>query len=118
MINKVTTSTGLILLGVSSFAYSSTYSSDIDNGLFQDPIVYQLAHYPLESEKSNVDMYVDSQYRMDENLANKYNLADYGFFHAVQNFAEEQVVLDDDFKSALDELFTSKIGAQPTKKRF
>ena len=69
-------------------------------------------------KKSNIDIYVELNYRMDDNLANKYSVSEYGFMNVVQKFAQNQIELDEEFSSALDELFTSKINSKPTKKRF
>lgn len=121
MLNKSTTSTGtILLLGLSSFVNVS--SSDIihESCISQSYDLYaiELEYNAPEMIKTRVDTYVDFQYRMNENLANKYSIAEYGFMSVVQKFAQEQSKLDSDFTQALDELFTSKLNAKPTKKRF
>jgi hypothetical protein len=119
MLNKTTTSTGLILLGFSSFASANSASLTEDfNNSHQDLYAVEIMYNAPESIKSRIDSYVDFNYKMDENVANKYSLIDYGFMNAVQKFAEEQIELDSDFSSALEELFLSKINSNPSKKRF
>ncbi len=119
MVNKTTTSTGLILIGLSSFAnITSTsignYNMNIDERMYEIESGYNAPAI----KKSRVDSYVDFNYRMDDNLANKYSLVDYGFMNSMQKFAKEQIELDEDFSKALDDLFLSKVNALPSKKRF
>ena len=119
MLNKTTTSTGLILLGFSSVAnaYSTSLTEDFNNS-HQDLYAVEIMYNAPESIKSRIDSYVEFTYKMDENVANKYSLIDYGFMNVVQKFAEEQIELDSDFSSALEELFLSKVNSKPSKKRF
>jgi hypothetical protein len=118
MLNKASTSTGLILLGLSSLANVS--SSNIDDFCSSPPEMYSLEfkYNAPKTTKTNVDMYVESNYKMDENLANKYSVSEYAFMNVVQKFAENQIELDEDFNISLDELFISKINSKPIKKRF
>lgn len=120
MINRTTTSTGLILLGLSTLA-NATSSSSIDNYNIissEETYAIELEHNAPALEKTRIDDYVEFNYKMDYNLANKYSLVDYGFMNSVQKFAKEQIELDKDFSQALDELFLSKVNLKPSKKRF
>jgi hypothetical protein len=119
MLIKATTSTSIILLGLSSFASES--SSNFENQLINSShnlYAIELEYNAPEAINSRVDKYVDLFYRMDENLANKYSKSEYGFMSVVQKYSQEQIDLEEDFANALNELFISKIKAKPTKKRF
>jgi hypothetical protein len=120
MVNKTTTSTGLILIGLSSFANVASTSSLGNYDINVAEKIYEIeSEYNAPAiEKSRVDSYVDFYYKMDDNLANKYSLVDYGFMNSMQKFAKEQIELDEDFSKALDDLFLSKVNAKPSKKRF
>jgi hypothetical protein len=120
MLNKITTSTGLLMIGLTSLSSaSSTQTIDelhlIHSNLYAKELNYNC---PESVETPRIDSYVDSAYKMDYNLSNKYNLVDDAFMNIVQKFSMEQVELDQEFSQALDELFLSKVNAKPTKKRF
>lgn len=119
MLNKTTTSTGLLILGLSSLASASSTHNLDDLNLYEE-ILYamEVEYNSPESVKTRVDSYVDSTYKMDNNLSNKYSLVDYAFMNTAHKFAEEQVDLDEDFSKALDELFLSKVNLKPSRKRF
>ena len=121
MYKKQTTATGLIFFfGFSAFANVS--SSDINdekhNILRKDLYAIEAEHISLELKKTRVDDYVNLHYNMEDNFANKYSSAEYGFLNVVQKFSDEQIPLDQDFAEALEELFISKMKAKPSKKRF
>lgn len=119
MLNKATTSTGLILIGLTSLGSASSTPTFDEFNLAPDNLyAMEIGCNSPESVKTRVDSYVDFTYKMDDNLSNKYSLVDYGFMNSVQKFAKEQVELDHEFSQALDELFQSKINSEPTKKRF
>jgi len=119
MLNKATTSTGLILIGLSSLGNTSSTLTFSDFNLASVNLyTMEIGYNSPESFKSRVDDYVNSTYKMDDNLSNKYSLVDYGFMNSVQKFAKEQVELDQEFSEALNELFLSKIDSKPAKKRF
>jgi len=119
MLNKATTSTGLLIIGLSSLASASSTPTLDELNLTRDNLyAMELEYNSPESVKTRVDGYVNFAYKMDDNLSNKYSLVDYGFMNSVQKFAKEQVELDQEFSQALDELFLSKVNTKPTKKRF
>ena len=120
MLNKATTSTGMLFIGLSTLAgvASSTLTIDDLNLTSESLYAIELEYNSPESVKTRVDSYVELTYKMDDNLSNKYSLVDYGFMNSVQKFAKEQVELDQDFSQALDELFQSKVNSKPSKKRF
>ena len=119
MLDKTTTSTGLILLGLSSLAnISSSNISDFSNDPSQKLYAVEFEYNAPKLTKTSVDIYVEFNYKMDENLANKYLVSEYGFLNVVQKFSQDQIELDEDFNIALDELFASKINSKPTKNRF
>ncbi len=119
MRNKATTSTGLLFIGLSTFASASSTTTLDDLNLKPDNLyAMEQSYNSTESIKTRVDSYVDDAYKMDDSLSNKYTLVDYGFMNSVQNFAKEQIELDEDFSQALDELFLSKVNTKPSKKRF
>lgn len=119
MLNKTTTSTGILFIGFSSFAgASSTQTLDNFDLTSENLYAVELGYNSPESVKTRVDSYVDLTYKMDDNLSNKYTLVDYGFMNSVQKFSIEQIELDSEFSQALDELFLAKVGSKPSKKRF
>jgi hypothetical protein len=119
MLDKATTSTGLILLGLSSLANgSSSNTNDFHNHSSRKLYAVGFEYNTPKFKKTTIDIYVESNYRMYDNLANKYTLPDYGFMHVVQKLSQNQVDLDEEFNLALDALFASKINSKPTKKRF
>lgn len=119
MLNKTTTSTGMLFIGLSSLAgVSSTPVLDDLNISPESLNAIELEYNYSEPEKTRIEMYVASTYKMEENLANKYTLVEYGFMNSVQKFAKEQVELDKEFSQALDELFLSKVNSKPSKNRF
>lgn len=119
MLNKATTSTGMLFIGLSSLAgVSSTPTLDEFNLTSDSLYAIELEYNSPESVKTRVDNYVDLTYKMDDNLSNKYSLVDYGFLNSAQKLSKEQIELDPDFSQALDELFLSKVNSNPSKKRF
>ncbi len=116
---KQTTSTGIFLLGLTSFA-SASFSEDtrLLTHTSQELYAIEMRYNAPESITTRVDEYVNFQYRMDKSLSNKYLTAEYGFNSIVQKFAEDQITLEQPFVSALDELFRLKINTKPSKKRF
>lgn len=119
MLNKATTSTGMLFIGLSTIAGASSTPTLDDLNLTPESLYAMEKEYNSpESVKTRVDSYVDFTYKMDDNLSNKYSLVDYGFMNSVQKFAKEQVELDQEFAQALDELFKSKVNSKPSKKRF
>lgn len=120
MLNKASTSTGMIFISLSTLSgASSTHTLDDLALTIGSLYAKELQYNSPESVKTRrIDNYVESAYKMENNLSNKYSLVDYGFMNSVQKFAEEQVELDQEFSHALDELFKSKINSKPSKKRF
>lgn len=120
MLNKTTTSTGLLIVGLSTLAgVSSTQNMDDLDLTDENLYAIEIEHNSPEAVKTTrVDSYVNYNYKMDDNLSNKYSLIDYGFMNSVQKFANEQVELEKEFSQTLDELFLSKINSKPSKKRF
>jgi hypothetical protein len=119
MLNKATTSTGMLLIGLSTLAGASSTPTLEELNLTPESLyAIELKHNSPESVKTRVDSYVDLAYKMDDNLSNKYSFVDYGFVNSVQKFAKVQVELDPEFSQALDELFQSKVNSKPSKKRF
>ncbi len=118
MLNKSTTSSGLIFLGISSFMNVSSSLDDRINKFSFDLTSIEAKYNPQKLTKSISDNYVESNYKMVENLSNKYQDIDFAFLNIVQEFAINQFELDEDFNSALDILFNSKINSIPTKNRF
>lgn len=117
MLNKTTTSTGLIFFGISTIL-NVTSSLDENYKLPFDLISIEAKYNVQKLEKSKFDEYIESSYKLVENLSNKYQDIDFAFLNIVQEFAINQFELDEDFNSALDILFNSKINSIPTKNRF
>lgn len=119
MLIEETTSAGQLIGGIASDSITSSTNAFIDVDYSPDILQAMMIEYNSpEAINTRVDDYINSNYNEDGSLSKKYSSIEYGFMNSVQNFAIEQINLDEDFSQILDELFISKINAKPTKKRF
>jgi hypothetical protein len=120
LINTSTTgSNPLFFLGVglSSILPSSTSAEPIHSELSSDDLSAIECRFnpPM---KFSTDEYIETTYKAEFKELPIYESIDFAFMGLTQKFASEQVVLNDDFTEALDELFESKINNKPKKTRF
>jgi len=117
MLKKATTSTGLVILGLSSIANGSI-SNGYNGYNAEDINPIEFVHLGLSNVKTNIDNYVDTQYIYRKNISDRYSSLEYSFMHIAENFSQGQVDLDYDFSQSLKKLFESKLHSKPSKKRF
>ena len=118
--NKLTTSS--ILIGLSlTIPYSSQISSDsFDFELDDSWLQMKEAEYnnPDKLNSKSIENYFKEVYREVSEEEDNNIIQDTKFFGAVQEFANQQIELDDDFNEALNELIAESINNKPRKKRF
>ena len=118
--NKLTTSS--ILIGLSlTIPYSSQISSDsFDFELDDSWLQMKEAEYnnPDKLNAKSIENYFKEVYREVSEEEDNNIIQDTKFFGAVQEFANQQIELDDDFNEALNELIAESINNKPRKKRF
>ncbi len=119
MLSKTSTSTSLILLGLTApLANPFTSVTVNEYGTFDEGYAIESFYFSNPDTKSRVENYVDSVYRVEKQWQINYSNIDGAFFHNVQLFAVDQVELEKEFYLAMDDLLFSKINNTPSKKRF
>lgn len=110
-----------ILIGASTISYNSSATmpeTDFNstNIVFMTETRYAQQPQLLSENFKIMDEYVDKQYHIE--LASTYSSADYPFLELVQSLSENQISLEPEFSSALDELLLVNINNKPSKQRF
>lgn len=116
MINKKTTSTGLILFSLNPMCLNTTTTNNI-NYYKED---YKSVEMPFNEtivSYKRVDKYVNFKY-LSVHTENKFNYADIHFLKLTQDFSKNQKDLDADFIEVLNEMLFSEEYSKPLKKRF
>lgn len=119
MKKSITTSTTstIILCGISTLASSNINKGDLDLVTEQELYAIELKYNP-ELDKTRIDEYVENAYYFKVPNENNLNSVEFNFLELTQKFSTQQIELDQDFTGVLDNLFLSQNNNKPSKKRF
>lgn len=121
MVNKLTT--GSILIGLSlTLTYCDQTSSeifDLEEGELLAEKYEAEYNNPEKLQTNTIEEYFNEYYTKEiTQEENQIYNSDIRFFGAMQEFANKQIDLDNDFIEALEELVAESINNEPQKKRF
>jgi hypothetical protein len=118
--NKLTTSSILIGLSLTMTYTGETSADSFDFEMDDCWLQMKEAEYnnPDKLNATSLENYFREAYKEDTLEEDNNKNQDTKFFRAIQEFANQQIELDNDFNEALNELIAESMNNKPRKKRF